>query len=73
MGGESSGMVGFDLGPLLEGQMRTACEDSCISSFHQYINDSIILIYIFYHVKLVHGIVSNKLSSNSDLVFEYEM
>ena len=24
MGGESSGMVGFDLGPLLEGQMRTA-------------------------------------------------
>ena len=24
MGGEFSGMVGFDLGPLLEGQMRTA-------------------------------------------------
>ena len=24
MGWESSGMVGFDLGPLLEGQMRTA-------------------------------------------------
>ena len=24
MGRESSGMVGFDLGPLLEGQMRTA-------------------------------------------------
>ena len=24
MGGESSGVVGFDLGPLLEGQMRTA-------------------------------------------------
>ena len=23
MGGESSGMVGFDLGPLLEGQVRT--------------------------------------------------
>ena len=24
MGGESSGMVGFDLGPLLEGQVSTA-------------------------------------------------
>ena len=24
MGGESSGMVGFDLGPLLQGQVRTA-------------------------------------------------
>ena len=24
MGWESSGVVGFDLGPLLEGQMRTA-------------------------------------------------
>ena len=24
MGWESSGMVGFDLGPLLQGQMRTA-------------------------------------------------
>ena len=24
MGGESSGMVGFDLGPLLRGQVRTA-------------------------------------------------
>ena len=24
MGGESSGMVGFDLGPILQGQVRTA-------------------------------------------------
>ena len=24
MGGESSGIVGFDLGPLLQGQVRTA-------------------------------------------------
>ena len=32
MGGESSGMVGFDLGPLLEGQVRTAKLKSAYSS-----------------------------------------
>ena len=32
MGWESSGMVGFDLGPLLEGQMRTAKLKSAYNS-----------------------------------------
>ena len=32
MGGESSVMVGFDLGPLLEGQMRTAKVKSAYNS-----------------------------------------
>ena len=30
MGRESSGVVGFDLGPLLEGQMRTAVLVHCL-------------------------------------------
>ena len=32
MGGESSGMVGFDLGPLLQGQVRTAKLKSAYNS-----------------------------------------
>ena len=32
MGGESSGMVGFDLGHLLEGQVRTAKLKSAYNS-----------------------------------------
>ena len=32
MGWESSGVVGFDLGPLLEGQMRTAKLKSAYNS-----------------------------------------
>ena len=32
MGGESSGVVGFHLGPLLEGQMRTAKLKSAYNS-----------------------------------------
>ena len=32
MGGESSGMVGFDLGPLLRGQTRTAKGKSAYNS-----------------------------------------
>ena len=32
MGGESSGMVGFDLGPLLQGQVRTAKHKSAYNS-----------------------------------------
>ena len=33
MGWESSGVVGFDLGPLLQGQMRTAKLKSAYNSF----------------------------------------
>ena len=33
MGGECSVMVGFDLGPLLQGQMRTAKLKSAYNSF----------------------------------------
>ena len=32
MGWESSGVVGFDLGPLLQGQMRTAKAKSAYNS-----------------------------------------
>ena len=32
MGWESSGVVGFDLGPLLQGQMRTAKRKSAYNS-----------------------------------------
>ena len=33
MGWESSGVVGFDLGPLVQGQMRTAKLKSAYNSF----------------------------------------
>ena len=33
MGWESSGVVGFDLGPLLQGQVRTAKLKSAYNSF----------------------------------------
>ena len=33
MGWESSGMVGFDLGPLVQGQMRTAKLKNAYNSF----------------------------------------
>ena len=33
MGWESSGVVGFDLGPLLQGQMRIAKHKSAYNSF----------------------------------------
>ena len=33
---ESSGVVGFDLGPLLEGQMRTANLKSAYNNLHRF-------------------------------------